>query len=493
MESGGVVMRSFRGIIAGICLSAMCVTGTASAQAGRAIKTGDVLFVDVFRIPEMTQSYLVRDDGTISVPYVGAVDVKGMGEAQAASSISKALESILRNPRVSVVRSDVGVIHKATGRTSQMQLEIVPLLNSSASNMSAALRNMSSIGGSISFDRDTNTLLITDTPEAIQNIMNAVTRLDQMKTQVTQVRIEAKIAEVRLGALKELGVRWWAEGDHLSGGFIPPDSSIAGTNALGGNFNALDNEFLSNGNGSSDNSLGRVFPGGIDQLLNIAAVSATPGQTFLSYASGGIDIGALIDALVSDDQATLLANPAILTVNHQPAVLKMIDEFPYTEFGTEISGAQNFSVKFLEMGIVLNVTPHVYQDEVGQYVKMELNPVISFPSGMNAGVPIRSVRSSETVASVRDGQTLVVGGIISESEQEVITKVPGIGNLPIIGALFRHKEKAKMRTELMVFVTPTVFNSPEDVSWDKMINIAKELNEASLIPVDELQGEARKD
>jgi len=492
MQRGEALMHKAHRFTAVLCLAAVAATGGAFAQSGSKITTGDVLFVDVFRIPEMTQSYIVRDDGTISVPYIGAVGVKGLGEAQASENIAKALKSILRNPRVSVSRSNVGIVSTATGRTSEMQLEIIPLLNASAVNMGSVLQGMNSSGGSISFDEDTNSLLITDTPEAIKNMMNAVLQLDRMQSQMTQVRIEAKIAEVRVGAMKELGIRWFVQGDNLSGGFNPSPNRIVGLDSMSGNSGTLDNEFIGSSGTNGDTST-RIFPDGVDQLLNLPALVPLAGQTYLGFTGGAIDLGVLIDALVSDEEATLLANPAILTVNHKPAVLKMIDEFPYTEFGTEITGAQHFSVEFMELGIVLEVTPHVYQDEVGHYVKLELNPEISFPSGINNGVPIRSVRSSETVASVRDGQTLVVGGIITESEQEIVTKVPGIGDLPIIGSLFKHKEKAKERTELMIFVTPTVFTAPEDVSWDKMIDIAKELNAASAIPHEELRREARKD
>lgn len=477
-----------------IGLAALTACAGALAQSGANVAAGDLLYVEVYRVPEMTQSYLVRQDGTLSLPYVGQVDVGGMNEQAAAQAIAAALEKILRNPRVAVVRSDVGFTSTAGGRTSSMRLEIIPLQNSSAERMASSLAGMSSHGGNISFDGDTNSILITDTPDAIKNMMNAIMRLDQMKSQITQVRIEAKIAEVRVGALKEVGVRFFVQGDNFNAGFNPPPSRILGLNSLTGNFGPLDNELIaSNNNSSGGNSAGREFVGDIDRRLSVPVVVPLPGQSFLGFSAGSMDIGALIDALVSDEKAKLLANPTILTVNHKKAVLKMVDEFPFTEFGTEITGAQNFSVKFMELGIVLEVTPHVHRDEIGPYVKLELKPEISFPSGINNGVPIRSVRSSETVANVRDGQTLVIGGIITEDEQNIITKIPGIGNLPIIGALFRHKEKSKFRTELMVFVTPTIFEAPEDVTWDKMINIAKELGKASLIPLDEIRGEARKD
>ena len=471
-------------------LMAICASSFASAIPGGAIAAGDVLYIEVYRVPEMTQSYLVRQDGTITVPYVGSVGVAGLSESSAEANIAAALTKILRKPRVTVTKSDVGLMSPATGRSPEMVLEIVPLLNSHAETMSTTMQGMSSTGGHISFDPDTNSLLITDTPQAIKNMMSVVDRLDRMKSQMTQVRIEAKIVEVRVGAFKELGVKWFAQGDHLAGGYNPTPSQIGRVNNLNGGFGPLDNELIRDGSGGT---LGREFIGELDRRLAIPVSAPLPGQLFIGYSNAGIDVGAMINALVSDQKAELLANPAILTVNHKRALLKMVDEVPYTEFGTEITGATRFSVEFLEMGIVLDVTPHVYHDGVNDYVKLDLRSEVSFPSGIINGVPIRSVRSSETVANVRDQQTLVISGIISEDTQDIVTKVPGIGNLPIIGALFRHKEKAKSRTELMIFVTPTIYKSPELITWDTMIDIAKELNESDVIPTAAIRGEARKD
>ena len=138
-------------------------------------------------------------------------------------------------------------------------------------------------------------------------------------------------------------------------------------------------------------------------------------------------------------------------------------------------------------------TPRLYQDTVGTYVKLDLHPEVSFPSGVANGTPIRSLRSSNTVANVRDGQTLVVGGIITEDEQNAVTKVPGVGDLPILGHLFKTKEKTKFRTELMIFVTPTVHRRPEEITWDQMVDVAEGINEQGLAPGDLLRQEARKD
>ncbi len=473
---------------------AACLISAGAFGAG-SIRPGDVLYVEVFRVPEMSRTYLVGEDGAIRLPYISPVSVGGMDEVTAADAVKRGLTPVLRNPRVTVSRSDVGLFSDATGRTADMRLEVIPLRNSNADTMSTVLEGMTSPGGHVSHDPDTNSLLVTDTPDTIKNMMNVIARLDQMQSQMTQVRIETRIAEVRAGALKELGVRWFVQGENLSGGYYPPGGRLNSTNQLGGGFGPQANEFIANDNNANNNvGFQREFVGdSFDQRLNIPVQVPLPGQAFLGYASGGIDIGAMLDALVSDEKAQLLANPTILTVNHKPAVIRMVDEFPYTEFGTEITGQSNFSVKFLDLGIILQVTPHVYQDTIGTYVKLDLNPEVSFPSGIINGVPIRSVRSSNTVANVRDGQTLIVGGILTEDEQSVETKVAGLGSIPILGNLFKTKEKAKFRKELMIFVTPTVHRRPEEVTWDKFVDVAQGINEAELAPAGITRREARKD
>jgi len=489
-------MRNAQACAAGFAVfAALCFcSATHSAETAR-IRPGDVLYVEVYRVPEMTRAYLVGEDGAIRLPYISPVPVGGMDPGTAAGTIAKALEPILRSPKVTVSRSDVGLVSDVLGRTAEMRLEIIPLRNANAQSIADALEGMTTPGGSVSADPDTNSLLLTDTPEAIKNMMGVAARLDQMQSQVTQVRIETKVAEVRVGALKEIGVRWFAQGDNASGGFFPPPNMLPGINSRTGGFGPQANEFVNRNDGGQFNSgTEREFVGdSFDRRLNIPVQVPLPGQAFLGYMNAGLDIGAMIDALVTDQNAELLANPTILTVNHKPAEIKMVDEFPYTEFGTEINGASNFSVKFMEMGIVLNVTPHVYQDSVGSYVKLDLRPEVSFPTGIVNGVPIRSLRSSQTIANVRDGQTLIVGGILTEDEQDVVTKVAGVGSLPIVGALFRTKEKAKYRTELMIFVTPTVHRRPEEITWDQLIDVAEGISEAELAPGGLKRQEARKE
>ncbi len=492
----GVALADQPPIVSGIDPQPVMQATPESAKQG-AIIPGDLVFVDVFRRPELSATTTVDANGSVALPYIGTVAVGGLTEAEATERITLALSSVLRNPRVKVSKGGPGFV--GGYRTDEMKTELLPLSNSNAEALCKSLGGMSTEGGSVSYDDSTNTLIITDTPGTIQNMLSVVGRLDQMQSQLQQVRIESKIAEVKVGAIKELGVKWFVQGNELNGGYYPMPSQDVNLNNLKGNAAApLNNEIIGNQGGSNGgfDSLTRRFldEPNFDRRIQIPVNVAKTGQLFMGLLNEHIDLGLLIDALVADDKAEMLANPNILTVNHREAEIKMTDEFPYTEFGTEVSGRANFSTRFMDLGIKMVVTPHVFRDDTGRYVKLEFEPEVSFPAGSNNGVPIRSVRSYRGESNVRDGQTLVVGGIYRNDLRNVEQKVPVVGSLPLVGNLFKHKEKSRAQTELMVFLTPTVHDTPETVTWDRMLDVTKNseiVGPAIGVPL--AQNEARRD
>jgi len=455
----------------------LLLAGAAAAQtAGTPIGVNDFIFVEVYRHPEYSTTVQVDANGNINLPDAGAVRVLGLTEAEAAARVTQAYLRILRHPRVTLSRSAAALSTTALpGRTTGMRTELVPLNNAGAQSLSLALQGMSSEGGRISYYEDSNTLIITDYPEALQNMMAVIARLDRMETQMTQVRIESKIAEVQIGAMKDLGIRWFVQGDETGGGYSPmgpADSGIA--SRRGYSASPLANETLQNSRDRTyESGIGRRFLDELnfDRRLNIPVQVPVMGQLFLGFMNQSVDVGVMLDALVNDNKAELLANPNILTVNHKRASIEMVDEVPYTEFGLEAGGRGNFSTRFMDMGIKLEVTPHVFRDATGTYVKLDLCPEVSFPRGAVGGVPVRSVRRYSTVANVRNQQTLVVGGIFRNDSHDVEQSVPGLGDLPVLGHLFKRTEHVKSRTELMVFVTPTIHETPDSVTWDQMLDV----------------------
>ena len=452
----------------------ICLAALAAAQEPGTIATGNVLFIDVYRHPEYSTTTQVAPSGNVTVPQVGNINVLGLTENEATARVRERLIVYgFKNPLVTVSRNAVEPGRPT--RTAQMRTTTVTLDNSGAESISDTLQGMSSEGGSISFHKETNTIIITDTPSTIENMMAVIATLDDEPGQRTQVLIQAKIAEVQVGAMKELGIRWWTQGKEGLGGYYPMPTKDPVLNALRGESSGLRNESVGGRSGAYGGGSGRRFvnEAGFDRRLNVPVHIPATGQFFLGLLNEHFDIGVLLDALMADNKAEMLAEPFTLTVNHQKAEIRSVEEFPYTEFGTEITGRTTFGTKFLELGIKLIVTPHVCRDEKGPYIKLDLEPEVSYAVGSINGVPIRNVRSSKSPALVRNGQTLVIGGIYSRDYRNISQRVPVVGKLPLIGALFRRKEKVQTRTELMVFVTPTIYKSPEDITWDKMIDLAE--------------------
>jgi len=472
--------------------------GSVLAQTDTLVHPGDTVFVDVFRRPELSSTVQVDPNGNIPIPYVGNVNVGGVSEKEASERVAASLLTILKNPRVTV--SHAATRAMIGPRTAEMKTQVITLNNAKAAALCKSLQGMSSPGGSIAGDENSNSLIITDTPGAIQNIMAAITEIDQMQSQVTQVRIETKLAEVEQGAMKDLGIRWFYSGKGYTAGYYPAQSQIA---RAGQQMDSLANERVSGTSTTNSTGLSRQFVDGtqFDRRLNVPVQVPTIGQMFFGLLKDNMDIGALLDALVQDDKAQLLATPWTVTVNHKEAEIKMTDEFPYME-SSQTFGGTAFSVKFMDLGIKLTVTPHVYKDAGGPYVQLDLKPEVSFAKGMSNGVPIRSVRSSNNVSNVRNGQTLVIGGIVLNDERNVMQGVPGLSKLPLLGSLFRHKERSRSRNELMVFVTPTIHNEPETITWDRMINLTGAAKEdfgpvsqaaAKPVPTNEPRTESRKE
>lgn len=473
---------------------ALCFS--AAAEDSSQLSPGDVVYINVFRHPELSASSSIDANGMVDVPHAGKVHVAGKSEADASALVQEAMKVVLKNPRVTVSRSAsaMPVASATVNRKMDMRTQVVQVHNARAENIYNALLGMATEGGSISFDEATNTVIITDEPRTLQNMVGVVEELDRMENQMAQVHIEARIAEIESTAIKEAGLRWFVQGDNLGGGYSPNARQDARVNSARTFTDPLFNERLNSGNNNVNqynSGSSREFIGApdFDRRMQIPVQVAAPGQMFLGYLNAGIDLGIMLDALVADNDAELLASPYIRAVNHQKAEIKMTQEFPYVELNT--TGLTTISAtRFLDIGITLEVTPHIRKDPQGiPYVQLELEPEVSTATGVANGVPIRSVRRSRSTANVRDGQTLVIGGIIQNDEREVIQKVPGIGNVPVLGNLFKHKENSDSSRELMIFVTPRIYATPEAATMARDPGAA-EMRASTLLQLLEARGAA---
>lgn len=490
-------VRQIRAIIAVATLSlcAVVFSQDVAPSGGDTLNPGDLVFINVHRQPELSTTTQLDSNGNVDIPYIGNVTLKGLSLDEAGARVSMGLKSVLKNPKVSVSRSTEGApLPGGYARSASMQTQVVPLNNSDAATLQESLAGMSSGGGSVSFDPNTNSMILTDEPAVLQNMMMVISELDQMKSQITQVLIEAKIVEVETAAAKELGIRWFVQGDKAGGGYTPSPRQDALINSIRQYAGPGVNEAVQNV-ARNNGVAGRRYidEDNFDRRLQVPVQVAAPGQMFFGFLNSGIDLGVMLDALVADDKAELLASPYIGTVNHKPASIKMIEEFPYTEIGTAgFSSVQN--TRFLDVGITLGVTPHVRRDpDGGRYILVELTPEVSTAVGVSSGVPIRAVRSSDSQRIVRDGQSLVIGGIVMADNHTVIQQLPGLGNLPVFGNLFKHKERSKTSRELMIFVTPTIHDQPEDIRWERSLELQGFGQDDAFLAALESRAEVRKE
>jgi general secretion pathway protein D len=282
--------------------------------------------------------------------------------------------------------------------------------------------NVVELGGNATVvaEPNTNSLIITGTPESAALMKALIEQLDQAPPQVL---IEAIIAEVTLDAERKLGVEWnWTDHSHL-------------------------------GNNNLTGHVGSSFG------LPVQA-------TGLSYAIAGANLNTMLQALASDDTVTILSTPRIFTSNNRAAEINISTATPYVSNIVTTDVTQNFAVQYLDVGVILDVTPQISPDgTVTMQVSQQANELLGFQNlGNNVSAPTVATRSAQATIRVMDGQTIILGGIISDNATRNVDKVPVLGDLPLIGSLFRHTTVSKTKSELLVFLTPKVVRTPEEAT-----------------------------
>jgi type II secretory pathway component GspD/PulD (secretin) len=173
-----------------------------------------------------------------------------------------------------------------------------------------------------------------------------------------------------------------------------------------------------------------------------------------------MDIDALLNAGQENIDAKLLANPRIMVIDNETAIFDIVTEHPYVE--RTISGNQiTETVKFKEVGVKLVVTPHITRDDMLRlHIMPEFGVVVRNVTIASSDVPVVDTRKFDTIALVKDGQTVVLGGLRKKSSSRQINKIPLLGDLPLFGGLFRFEGEATTVTELVVFITPRIISQP---------------------------------
>lgn len=301
--------------------------------------------------------------------------------------------------------------------------------------------------GRVAVDPRTNTLLLQDTAEQIAIIMDTLERLD---IAVRQVQIEARIVIASDSASRELGVNWGMSSPRGDGRFNLEGASSGAPEATYGDDFSGQRESRGEFTGRYDDPSGEVFNRG---GLAVDLGGANPMTSFsFGYLSGDILLDLELRALESEGRSYTISQPRVITGNQQSAVIKQGQERAYSD-----TQGDSFDLEFKEAVLSLEVTPQITPD--GRVI-MDLvitNDSFGEPQVAGGEPPINK-NEIQTQVLVDNGETVVLGGILRTEELNSLAKTPFLGDLPVLGRLFRYTEQSNEKVELLVFITPRILD-----------------------------------
>ncbi|NNM80843.1 MAG: type II secretion system secretin GspD, partial [Gallionella sp.] len=382
--------------------------------------------------------------------------------SEARESLAKSLIAKLDQP--TALPGNVHVVYLKNANATQLALTLRAIISADTSAPAAAPPSASAssgaspsasppaatasalptggAGGFIQADPATNTLIITASEPVYRNMRSIIDQLDARRA---QVYIEALIVEVDASTFAEFGVQWAALGAAGAGG----------------------TSFSTAGDNLANQAAARMAPGGVP-------IPPSNGLT-LGVLSKTIGLGALVHALQSDTKTNILSMPNLTTLDNEEAKIMVGENVPFitgqytTMASAGAAGVNPFqTVERKDIGLTLKVKPQISQ---GGTVKMAIYQETSAISPIyNVAGLITTKRSIDTNVLVDDGQIIVLGGLIDDNLQDSEDKVPFLGDIPWLGTLFRYHNRTHGKTNLMVFLRPTVIRSNEqnsDVAVDR--------------------------
>jgi general secretion pathway protein D len=310
-------------------------------------------------------------------------------------------------------------------------------------------RQTSSREVSIDSHQDSNALVITAEPDMMRSLEDVIRQLDVRRAQVL---VEAIIVEVFEGDGTTLGVQWANE----KGGGTQFNNGVVGIGSLAVGINQAQDKVLVDSITTTSNGDTVVVPTEKSQLGDLSGLASLLGGVNGLLLGGVKDgWGAVLQAVSTDTNSNLLATPHLTTMDNEEAFFIVGQEVPIITGSTTGSNNANpfQSVDRQEVGIKLKVTPQINE---GDAVQLLIEQEVSSVSGATSVDVIINKREIKTSVIVDDGGTIVLGGLIDDAVQESVSKVPLLGDIPILGNLFKSTSTTVSKRNLMVFIRPTI-------------------------------------
>jgi len=309
--------------------------------------------------------------------------------------------------------------------------------------------------GAVLADERTNSLIIKENPEVIDGLEELISELDKP---TPQVYIQAAIAEISLTKNNEAGLEWLWKDPNLAS-----SSDRVGTRFDLRQTKSSGSESQSQYTDGEGNPFPFALP--IGQGLGIGIIN--------------VHIDAVLRSIQTDYNLNILSRPHLVTLDNQEASIEVGDQIPYkvlSQYGIT-------SYEFKSATVKLLIKPHINNDRT---ITIEIKQNADFQNGQTPdGVPIIATRKASTQVKVGNGKTIIIGGLMRDSDVQTISKVPILGSIPVLGALFRSKINKKEKTELVIFITPRIMS--DDLAESELAP-EKYLSDDAVKKLNKLQG-----
>jgi type IV pilus assembly protein PilQ len=410
----------------------------------------DVDIDDVLRlIAEVSDLNIIAGDEVqgqvtirlVDVPWDQALDVilltKGLGFVRVGNVLRIAPSDLLKGEEEARLQEK-----RAKEKLEDLVVKLQPVNYADVKEVAKMIKRLLSSRGTVDIDARTNTVILKDIPNVIEEATALIKAID---TQTPQVMIEAKIVEANLDYLREVGSRWGVGVQPFTDAF---DTGSAFREDAGSRDFRLQPVQDILGNSVAPNNIAVANP-----ITELATGVVNVGA-FLLDDRFNLDVE--LEAAESEGEGKVISSPRVVTLDNRKASIEQGVSIPFQTF--ENGDAK---LEFIDAVLRLDVTPHITQDNsIIMKIEVQRNaPDDSVPT--STGSPAIAKNEAETETLVRDGQTLVIGGIYVVRSAERQSRVPYFHKIPIIGNAFKSNEVRDARQELLVFVTPRVVVNPE--------------------------------
>ena len=288
----------------------------------------------------------------------------------------------------------------------------------------------------IGFDRGTNSVLIYATPQEFEGLKALIERLDVRRRQVL---IAASIVEMSTSRAFDIGVRWQALGSKGGAGFGVGSAQDLYSSILAGNF--------------------------VLGFINNVGRTITIGGSTLFFP----DLVLLFSLLEKVTGFNLISNPKVLTLDNQPAEIKVGQVVPFASgVKFDINGQPVITYDYKEVGLDLKITPTISENNLRLVIGLQVQEIVDFirpqVGQLSYAVPVTSNRQVNSDVVVEKGQTIIIGGLVSTRSIKGQEGIPGLMNVPLLGRLFRRDTQTEDKVSLFIFITPYVVENPEELS-----------------------------